>query len=81
MSKGIGGKNQKRFTDEEMGAIALAYVRNRVKKSDILHANPNSARREIGNTAKELGIPYEKCAQFIEQILQDVVIDISLALK
>jgi len=52
----------------EMGEIALKYVQRKIL-SESVPMNADKIRREIGNTAKELGIPPEKAMQFVVQIL------------
>jgi len=56
------------LSEEEMGEIALKYVKQKIL-SDSVPMNADKIRREIGNTAKELGIPPEKAIQFVVQIL------------
>jgi len=68
------------LTETEMGEIALKYVQRRLM-NDSVPMNPEKIRREIGNTAKELGIPSEKAMQFAVQILspafEKVLFDLS----
>jgi hypothetical protein len=59
------------LTEAEMGAIALKYVQRKIL-SESVPMNADKIRREIGNTAKEIGIPPEKAMQFVVQILSPV---------
>ncbi|MFZ2303451.1 MAG: hypothetical protein WAV98_01505 [Minisyncoccia bacterium] len=56
------------LTEAEMGEIALKYVQRRIL-SESVPMNTDKIRREIGNTAKELGLSPEKAIQFVLQIL------------
>ncbi|MBI5798783.1 MAG: hypothetical protein HZB10_02540 [Candidatus Yonathbacteria bacterium] len=68
------------LNQEEMGEIALKYVQRKIL-SETVPMNADKIRREIGNTAKELGIPPEKAMQFVVQILspafEKVLVDLS----
>lgn len=68
------------LTQAEMGEIALKYVQRKML-SESVPMNADKIRREIGNTAKEIGIPPEKAMQFVVQILspafEKVLVDLS----
>lgn len=66
--------------EKEMGEIALKYVRRKLL-NDSIPMNAEKIRREIGNTAKDLGIPSERAMQFAVQLLspafEKVLLDLS----
>jgi len=68
------------LTQAEMGEISLKYVHRKIL-SESISMNADKIRREIGNAAKEIGIPTEKALQFVVQILsptfEKVLVDLS----
>lgn len=68
------------LNQEEMSAIALKYLRLKVKR-DCIPMDPEKLRREICNTAKEIGISPEKAMQFTSQILSDAFKEVLIGLN
>lgn len=68
------------LSEEEMGTIALAYVRRKIRQ-DSISLNAEKLRREIGNTAKDIGVPPEKALQFTCQILEGAFRDVMMGLS
>ncbi len=59
------------LTEARRGEIALLYVKRKISNSGI--TLNNNTRREIGNTAKDLGIPYAEALEFAEGIVRELV--------
>ncbi len=57
--------------DIRKGQIALAYLKNKLREEGI-RLTPNF-RRQIGNTAKSIGIPIEEAVEFAEGMVRDLV--------
>jgi len=53
------------------GEIALLYLKNKIRK-DGVKISPNM-KREIGNTAKAIGISVEEATEFSEIIVRELV--------
>lgn len=68
------------LNEEEMGKIALAYVRMKVRRGST-SLDPNTLRREIGNTAKDVGIDPRTALQFTCQILDEAFKDVLVGLQ
>jgi hypothetical protein len=68
------------LSDQEMGEIALAYVKRKMRRESV-SLDPEKIRREIGNMAKDTGVSPEKAMQFSVQILdgafREVLVDLS----
>ena len=58
------------MSDEEMGKIALAYVRAKIRRGVPITAN---LCRKIGVTAKETGIKFERASMFAEILCRELV--------
>lgn len=57
--------------EKRMQEIALAVMRLEIRRRDIrLNAN---FRRELGNVAKEVGIPLEELTSFFETLVREAV--------
>ncbi|KKU80349.1 MAG: hypothetical protein UY07_C0047G0002 [Parcubacteria group bacterium GW2011_GWA1_47_8] len=68
------------LNEAEMGRIALAYVKRKIH-NDSIPLNPEKLRREIGNTAKDMGIPPEEATQFVSQILEEAFKEMLMGLS
>ena len=67
----MANSKSSKMSEERMGEIALMYVRRKIRKEASVSLDPTQMRRQIGNTAKELGISYEEAAVFSEHLLFD----------
>jgi hypothetical protein len=61
------------LSEERRGQIALALVKARFRR-DGLRLSP-AARRELGATAAETGVPIEELEQFVFELLPEMVGD------
>lgn len=62
------------LTEEEMGKIALAVLREQIRK-DGVRLN-DGLKREIGAQAKKMDIPLDKAMAFIERLVREAVDDV-----
>ncbi len=53
------------------GQIALAYLKNKLREEGV-RLSPN-IRRQIGNTAKAIGITTEEAMEFAEGLVRELV--------
>lgn len=53
------------------GEIALAFFKNQLRKEGV-HLTP-SLRRDIGDTAKTIGIPIEEMMELVEIMVREMV--------
>lgn len=58
------------LTEQRMGEIALLILKMKLR-ADGIRIGKNT-RREIGNTAKELGIPFEEALEFTEVLTKEL---------
>jgi len=58
------------MSEEEMGEIALAYIRTKVEKR--LHLN-SQIRREIGESAKQVNIALDRAMVFVEILCRESI--------
>ena len=65
-------KPQGPLSEERMGKIALLYVREQLRKEGGSLLTPNF-RREVGNTAKAIGITTAEAMMFIEALVREMV--------
>jgi len=63
------------FSEERMGEIALLYVKRKVRR-DSVSMDPEKIRREIGNTAKDLGISIGEATHFVREILSEAFYEV-----
>ena len=57
--------------DIRKGQIALAYLKNKLREEGV-HITPN-LRRQVGNTAKAIGISTEEAMEFTEGIVRELI--------
>lgn len=57
------------LTEERRNEIAYLYVVNLVEQKGIKTLKPNEIRRQILNTAKELGISEQEAVQFARGVV------------
>ena len=57
--------------DIRKGQIALAYLKNKLREEGV-RLTPNF-RRQVGNTAKAIGISTEEAMEFTESIIRELV--------
>ena len=57
--------------DNRKGEIALAYLKNKLSEEGV-RLTPNF-RRQVGNTAKAIGISTEEAMEFAECIVRELV--------
>jgi hypothetical protein len=57
--------------DIRKGQIALLYLKNKLREEGV-RLNPN-LRRQVGNTAKVIGIPFEEAMEFAETMVRELV--------
>lgn len=67
-------------SDERMKEIALAYVRNQLKK-DGVQLDPERLKREMGNQATALGVPKEEILEVYERLVRELVDEVFAALR
>ena len=53
------------------GQIALAYLKNKIREEGV-RLTPNF-RRQVGNTAKAIGISTEEAMEFVEGVVRELV--------
>ena len=53
------------------GQIALLYLKNKIREEGV-RLTPNM-KRQIGNTAKAIGIPVEEATEFSEIMVRELV--------
>jgi len=58
-------------TEERKGQIALLLVRDRFR-NDGVRLKPDM-RRDIGNTAKKIGVPVDELVEFVGGITREMV--------
>lgn len=63
------------LTPERKGQIALAFLKYQIREKGISTLRPNQIRREIGNTAKAIGISVEEAAEFAKTLVMEAVND------
>ncbi|HBB43834.1 MAG TPA: hypothetical protein DCZ83_00330 [Candidatus Yonathbacteria bacterium] len=68
------------LNETEMGEIALAYVKRKIRQ-DSIPLNAEKLRRETCNVAKEIGISQEKAMQFVSQILDSAFKEVLVGLS
>jgi len=61
------------LTEARKGEIALMLLKMRVR-TDGIRLGKNT-RREVGNTAKEIGIPFEEAIEFMEGLAQELMVE------
>lgn len=61
------------LTEQRMGEIALLLLKMKFRTEGI-RIGKNS-RREIGNTAKEIGIPFEEALEFTEVLTKELMVE------
>ena len=59
------------LTESRKGEIALAHLRMKIRKEGI-RLKPDT-KRQIANTAKELGISVEEATEFAELMVREYV--------
>jgi hypothetical protein len=57
--------------DKRKGEIALMFLKNKLRKDGIRLGQ--NTKRELGNTAKELGISTEEAVEFAEGLTRELV--------
>jgi len=57
--------------DIRKGQIALAYLKNKLREEGV-RLTPNF-RRQVGNTAKAIGISTEEAMEFAEGMVRELV--------
>ena len=57
--------------DIRKGQIALAYLKNKLREEGV-RLTPN-LRRQVGNTAKAIGVSIEEATEFAEGIVRELV--------
>ena len=58
------------MSEKEMGEIALAYMRAKIRKH--VHLNSN-IRREIGESAKQADVALDRASMFVEILLREML--------
>jgi len=58
-----------KMTKERRNEIAYLYVAEKVRQRGIPTLKPNEIKREIGNTAKSLGISFEEASEFARELV------------
>ena len=53
------------------GQIALLYLKNKLRREGFRLSS--NLRRQIGNTAKDIGIPFEEAREFAEIMVRELV--------
>jgi hypothetical protein len=61
------------LTEERKGEIALMILKMRLRMDGIRLGR--NTRREIGNTAKELGVPFEEALQLMEELTKELMVE------
>lgn len=64
---------ESKLSDNERGEIAYALVRYKAKKEGL--KVDDSVHRELGNVAKETGIPLEQLRVFVSELYHDLLRD------
>lgn len=59
------------LSKERKGEIALLYLKNKLRE-DGIRLKPDTLR-QIGNTAKTVGIPFEEAKEFVEELVREMV--------
>jgi hypothetical protein len=59
------------LTEQRKGEIALALWKNRRTHQGV-RFSPTAIRREIGNAAKETGIPFDELMEFSKEVIEHV---------
>ena len=59
------------LTEQRKGNIAMLYLKHKLRSTG-LRLTPNF-KREVGNTAKSLGISYEEALEFAENLVRELV--------
>ncbi|MFH1402502.1 MAG: hypothetical protein ABIG87_02645 [Patescibacteria group bacterium] len=63
-----------KMTTERRNEIAYLYVVERIlRRHGIPSWKPNEIKREIGNTAKSLGISFEEASEFARELVWNLV--------
>lgn len=58
------------LSNERMGEIALAIMKLKLKKEGF---QPNDMKRNLSNTANEMGIPPEELMEYSEILVREMV--------
>jgi len=61
------------LTEERRNEIAYLYVVNKVKNEGISNFKANEIKRQIGNTAKELGISPQEAQEFVRGLVLPLI--------
>ncbi len=59
------------LTEARNGEIARLILKSQLRKKGV--TLDNNFRRDIGNEAKNLGIPHEEMLEFVEKIVREIV--------
>lgn len=62
-----------KMTMERRNEIAYLYVMGLTRRRGVPNLKPNEIKREIGNTAKSLGISFEEASEFAHGLISFLV--------
>ena len=62
------------MTNERKGQVAILYLKHKLRKEGI-RLTPD-IRRQVGDTAKATGIPFEEGMEFAEWLVREMVDDV-----
>ncbi len=63
--------------DNRKGEIAYAFLKHRLKESDGGMSIGNNLRRQIGNIAKQTGVPFEEALEFATGMAMEILAEVS----
>jgi len=61
------------MTESRRNEIAYLYVLAKIRRQGVGSLNPNNIKRELGNTAKEVGISMEESMEFTHNLVLPLV--------
>ena len=61
------------ITEARKGEIALKLLKMRVRMDGIRLGK--NTRREVGNTAKEIDIPFDEAIEFMEDLARELMVE------
>ncbi|MBU1557715.1 hypothetical protein KKC45_02030 [Patescibacteria group bacterium] len=61
------------MTEARRNEIAYLYILAKIRREGVSSLNPNNIKRELGNSAKEVGITIEEAMEFTHNLVLPLI--------